>query len=109
MFGDEHHTAASALLIVSAGKACSAGDAELVKTGEYLRRNERTQCFALGGKYCLLLVNLCLAETDALARLINSHRKRLNLDASCGEHRFLSFGALQAGELLVFQPFDLSF
>ncbi len=72
-----------------------------------LRLDEGTEGFALGGEGGLLAVELGLAKADALAGLVEGGGERLDLGAGGGERGFLSFGALQAGEGLVFQALGL--
>jgi hypothetical protein len=101
--GTDAYATAGALLIFSAGNTGAAGGAEAVEAGEQIGLDEGPEGFALGSESNLLAFNLDLAETYAFASLVESNGQRLDLEAGCGENGFLSFGALQAGEGLVFK------
>jgi hypothetical protein len=101
--GTDSYAAAGALLIFSAGNTGAAGGAEAVETGEQIGLDEGSEGFTLGSKSGLLAFNPGLAEADAFAGLVESAGERLDLEAGSGKYGFLSFGALQAGEGLVFK------
>jgi len=101
--GTDAYATAGALLIFSAGNTGAAGGAEAVEAGEQIDLDEGPEGFTLGSKSGLLAFNIGLAETDAFASLVESSSQRFDLEAGSGKYGFLSFGALQAGEGLVFK------
>lgn len=96
------HSAAHALLIVDAGEACSARGAEAIEAGEPFGLDERAKGFALGVEGFKLSGEFPLAESNASAGFLVSGRLDFNLAARLGEGGFLSFSALETGELLIF-------
>jgi hypothetical protein len=102
------HAAASALLILAAGQTCAAAGGEAVKSRKPLRLNELAQAFTFGLEYGLFARQFLLTQAHTLARLFERARKSLHLGSGRGEHSLLGFAALQAGEFVPFEPFNLS-
>jgi hypothetical protein len=80
--------------------------AEAVEAGEPLGLDERPEGFALGVERGLFAGDSAWRRRRVRG-LVEGGGERLDLGAGSGERAFLGFGALQAGELLVFQALGL--
>ncbi len=106
--GADTHAAASALLIIDAREASAARAAESIEAGEPFGLDERTEDFALGVEGFKLSGEFLLAEGNAGPGFLVSGGLDFDLAAGLGEGSFLSFGAFEADELLIFEAFGFA-
>jgi hypothetical protein len=98
------HAASGALLILGAGDSGAASACDAVEAHQPIGFNGRTDGLAGSIEASELGRELLLASADMNACGFKSFRKGFNLGARLRENGFLSFGAIEAGEFLVFQP-----
>ncbi len=102
------HAAAGALLIFRAGQPRAARGGQAVKAGQQVRRDGLAQSGALGIQRSHLLGILFAASCHAGLSGLQSCSQLFHLRAGRSQRNFVGFGALQAGELFVFQPAGLA-